>query len=258
MTPTSEKRTAKPPFPTTTTHTIRLCLFQATRRPKRLNKHEITTPWGKVRISGRLGQQHADVFEALCYEREKKATLEDGRIKLLIDPYRVMKRARIRSWEQFNDIVHELREATIEIIEPEHLACIGGILDHADKAFRSDGTPVTRFNPLTKNERALWRVEIGKAFCKLVMGDVWIGYDPAPIAALDRGISQAVARHILTHQTQPNGGWKLDTLIEAVTGKCSSEAMRNRRRELREDAEKLKELGIEIDGDRVRWNGKRP
>jgi hypothetical protein len=243
---------SKPPFPTTTTHAIRLCLFQATRRPQRLQKHEIATPWGKVRISGRLGQQHADVFEAICYEREKKATTADGRIKVLVDPYRVMKRAGISSKTQLDDIVRELREATIEILEPEHLSCVGGLIDHADKAVQIDGTPITRHNPLTGGERPLWTVEIGKAFCKLVFGDVWVGYDPAKIAKLDSGISQAVARHVLTHREEPNGGWKIDTLIEAVSGQCSSQAMRDRRRELREDAGKLKELGIEIDGDRVR------
>jgi hypothetical protein len=249
----------KPTFPTTTTHTIRLCLFQATRRPKRLNKHEIATPWGRVRVSGRLGQQHADVFEAICYEREKKAVMEDGRIKLLVDPYRVMKRARVRSWEQFNDIVHELREATIEIMEPVHLACVGGLIDHADKAMKADGTPITRHNPLTGGERYMWRVEIGKAFCKLVAGDVWVGYDPAAIAALDHGISQAVARHVLSHQTQPVGGWRLDTLIEAVSGPLDSVAMRHRRRELREDAEALRGVGIVIDGERVcRDKGEQP
>jgi len=251
MTATSSNN--KPPFPTTTTHTIRLCLFQPTRRPKRLNKHEITTPWGKVRISGRLGQQHADVFEAICYEREKKAMTQDGRIKLLVDPFRVKKRANISSMTQLEDIVHELREATIEIIEPKRLSCVGGLIDHADKAVRSDGSPITRYNPLTKGERALWTVEIGKAFCKLVAGDVWVGYDPAKIAKLDNGISQAVARHVLSHKDEPNGGWKLDTLINAVTiEEYSTQAIRDRRRELKEEAEKLRELGIEINGDRVR------
>ena len=245
--------TFKPPFPTTTAHAVRLCLFQATRRPRQLRGEAVKTPWGAVRITGRLGQQHADVLEAICYEREKKGELEDGRIKLLVDPARVRRRAGQTSGDGFRQVLDELMSAVIEIIEPEKLACSGHLIDHIDKARRADGSYITRENPLG-GERHLWRVEIGKALCTLVAGDIWIGYDPAGIARLDHGISQAVARHVLSHKTQPRGGWTLDTLIRAVAGsEIGDKALRDRRYELRLEAAALRDIGIEIDdGDRVR------
>lgn len=248
----------RPPFPTTTAHAVRLCLFQPTRRPKPLKNEIRKTPWGIIRINGRLGQQHADVLEAICYEREKRADLEDGRIKLLVDPARVRKRSRISSGEQFQEILEELMSAVIEIIEPDDLACIGHLLDHIDIASKNDGTILTRFDPLTCGQRPLWRVEIGKAFTKLVRGDLWVGYDPAPIAELSCGISQAIARHVLTHKRAPAGGWKLDRLIHAVAGKLSEQQIRNRRREVRDDSDALARLGIEIDDGRVLRVEQRP
>jgi hypothetical protein len=242
----------KPPFPTATAHAIRLRLFQPTRRPGQVKGETVETPWGKVKLWGRLGQQHADVLEAICYEREKKADLEDGRIKLLVDPARVRRRAQITSGTQFQSILKELEQAVIEIVEPARIACSGHLIDHIDFATRSDGTHITRPNPLTGGERNLWRVELGKALCTLVAGDIWVGYDPAPIAKIDHGIAQAIARHVLSHKTAPRGGWMLDKLITTVAGPLDDQAMRNRRREIREEAARLAEAGIILECDRIR------
>jgi hypothetical protein len=240
-----------PTLPTSTIHAVRLCLYQATRRPRQLRGEIARTPWGIIKVTGRLGQQHADVMESICYVREKKATLEDGRIKLLVDPARVRQRARQTSGDTYRRVLDDLMSTVIEIVAPERLACVGHLIDHVDYARRSDGTPITRRNPLG-GERHLWRVEIGKALCRLIAGDIWVGYDPEPIAALRHGISQAIARHILTHKTPPRGGWTLDGLIRAVSGgDVGAAVMRDRRRELRSDASALAEIGIIIEGDRL-------
>ena len=241
---------SKSPFPTTTVHTIRLRLFQPTRRPRYLREIEIITPWGQVLATGRLGQSHADLLEAMCHAREAKARTEDGRIKLLVDPARVRRVARLGG-EQLEKLSRELMEAVIQIKKPEELACLGHLVDHIDTAARADRTKITRYDPLTKGERNLWKVELGKAFCRLIQQDLWLGHNPALIAKLAHGITQAVARHVLTHKNQPAGGWKLDTLIHAVAGQMSPEALRHRRRELRNDASALEKIGIAIHGDRV-------
>ena len=245
-----QKTTSKPVFPTATVSEYRLRLFQATRRPKLINQL-IVTPWGKVRVQGRLGQAHADVFEAICYEREVKAELEDGRIKLLVDPFKVRKRAGCASGSAFQKIKVELQTAYIEIFEPIEKACEGHLVDHIEKACRKDGSIITRKNPLTSSERHLWRVELGKAFCKLIECDIWVGYDPSILTAFEHGISQAIVRHVLTHRTMPSGGWRLDGLIQAVAGELSAHSNRHRRREIRAEAAVFKKAGIVIDGDRV-------
>lgn len=238
----------KPTFPTTTIHAIRLCLFQATRRPKKIEKI-IETSFGKVRIKGRLGQQHLDVFEAICYSREKKRNA-DGRIHILVDPWEVRKKSGQMSGTTLKSINDDLMQAIIEIIDPKDLACTGHLIDHIDFARKSSSDEkITRTGPF--GERELWTVKLGEAFCKLIKKDIWIGYDPAPIAKLEHGISQAVARHVLTHKTVPNGGWKMNTVIEAAAGKVSPELLRKYRERIREDAQKMGEIGVIVNADRI-------
>ncbi len=98
-------------------------------------------------------------------------------------------------------------------------------------------------------------MRLGVALVMLLEHDLSLYYDPAPIARLQHGISQAVARHVLSHKIEPTGGWYLDTVIVAVAGIVPSKAMRDARFRLREDADELKALGLILDGDRVRKKG---
>lgn len=230
-------------FPTSTVHEHRLCIFDPTRRPRHTNRAKVETSHGVILRTGKLGQAHADVLDAICYCAEKRGETQDGRIKLLVDPAKVRKAANITGGRQLEALVVELQAAVIEIKEPVDIACIGHIVDHIDTATRSDGTPVTKPNPLG-GERKMWRVELGKAFCKLLESDVKRWYDPTPLAQLNTGIAQAVARHVLSHSTQPPGGWHLDTLISAVGAGSDGVSIRNRRRELTSEAEALAKIGI--------------
>ena len=248
---TSELR-KRADLPTATAHEHRLRIYQATRRPARIER-KITTAWGTIRVKGKIGQAHADLMDAILYCAKKKAETSDGRIKILVDPAEVRRRADITSGDQLRRLVDDLLQVVIEVYEPAELACVGHLVDHIDKAQRGDGTYITRPNPLGGGERHMWRVEIGKALCLLLDKDIWRGYDPSPIARLRHGISQAVARHIMTHSQEPRGGWTLDGLIRAVAGdEIDGQDLRNRRREIQADAAGLAAAGIEVDGDRVR------
>lgn len=236
-------------LPTATAHQSRLRFFQPTRRPKPIEEI-IKTAWGTIRIKGRLGQAHADILEAILSGSEKHAKLEDGRIKLLVDPFQVMKIANQPSWSTFKKNLDDLIQALIEIKEPNHLKCIGHFIDHIDKAVRSDGSSITKRNPFG-GEREMWRVEIGKAGSMLIENDLRLYYRTQEIASLKFGISQAVARHVLTHKTQPNGGWKVDALILALCPNIPAYSLKDRRKELVDDSEKLLVLGLKIENKRL-------
>ena len=201
------------------------------------------TAWGRIRVKGRLGQQHADVLEAILRSGQKPKELGDGRIKLLVDPAEVRRMARQPSTSTFHQVRDELMQALIEIIEPVRLAGVGHLIDHIDFARRPDGQFIVAANPLG-GERHLWRVDLGKALCKLIDVDLWVHRDPAPIAALRHGISQAVARHVLSHKRGSCSAWTIDTLIHAVSGELSSQQLWDRRTELRADRAALAALGV--------------
>ena len=248
---TTSDRRGKVNLPTATAHEHRLRIYEATRRPRWRNER-IVTPWGVIRIAGKLGQNHADLLDAILYCAERKAVKEDGRIKILVDPARVRKLAGISGGRQYQQLQDELLGAVVEILEPTELRSIGHLVDHIDFACRADGTPITRRNPLTRGDRGLWRVELGKVLCALLNKDIWRSYNPTYIARLRHGVSQAVARHTLSHSQQPQGGWHLVTLIKAVTGEIRGQELWNRRRELLADVEALAEAGVVVEEGRVR------
>ncbi|MFJ1337768.1 ABC transporter ATPase [Pseudomonas caricapapayae] len=183
------------------------------------------------------------------YRAEDRRDVSDGGIELLVDPAPVRKTISPSrySYTQIEKLLVELRAATITIETPRFdFPIIGGLIDHITPS------PMTRFDPLTGGRRNLWRVRLGVALVMLLEHDLNLFYDPAPIARLQHGISQAVARHILSHKTSPTGGWYLDTVIMAVAGLPSNQFMRDARRRLKGEAVALRAAGITLDGDRIK------
>ena len=198
-------------------------------------------------MTGRFGQRHQDLLDAFLWNAENYRETDDGGIEILVDPARVRKTISAdgrHSLSGIQKLIKELREVTLEIDTPK-LSIMGGLVDHVVKS------PMTRPDPLHDCERHLWRVRIGLALAELLRHDLPIHYNPAPIAQLQTGVSQAVARHILSHASQPSGGWKLDRLIEAVAGVLTAVDLRNKRREVRLDSSALSGIGIILDNDRL-------
>lgn len=238
--------------PTATALQARVMLYQPSQRPRHREGEWMETSFGRCRVTGRLGQRHADVIEAILYCAERCRNIEDGGVEVLVDPAkmrRTLSDSRY-SFEQIEKLLTELRAATIVIESPKlDFPIIGGLIDHVVPS------PMTRYDPLTGGDRHLWRVRFGVALVMLLEHDLSLYYDPAPIARLQHGISQAVARHVLTHKREPSGGWHTDTVIVAVSGQISSQAMRDARFRLKSDADELKAIGLILEGQRIR---KRP
>jgi hypothetical protein len=232
-------------YPTTTVTPARVRLFQPSQRPTARRGDWIETAWGRVRVSGRLGQRHADVYEAIRHtaldSRER-----DGQTDLLVDPARVRRAlGQQYSYSTLWRLLDEIMQAVIEIDTPS-VRGLGHLIDSVTESKKR------AHDPLTGGERTLWVVRLGLAARALDQYDIPLYHDPAPIARLQHGISQAVARHVLTHAQMPRGGWTLDGLIVAVSGALDEKALAKARYRVRSDAAGLAELGIEIDDDRVR------
>lgn len=187
----------------------------------------------------------------MLYVAERRRETDDGGVELLVDPATLRRTLSDGqySYQGIQDLLAELRAASIEIVTPEMEEhgerIIGGLIDHAVPS------PKTRHDPLSGGERKLWRVRLGMALVMLLNHDLSLYYQPAPIARLRHGISQAVARHMLTHKNDPAGGWKMDTLIRAVCGEdATNKTVQNGRYRLNADIENLAGLGIEITADK--------
>lgn len=244
-------------LPTSTAHQARLQLYQPTRRPVWMERI-IDTPWGSAKVRGKLGQVHADIIEAICRHAEDYRMVPvTGHMQILVDPYKVrvtVGGGKAYSRDTLWKMLTEMRESSITLEVPSRgLKVLGGILDRVEES------PATRLNKLTGKARHLWRVTLDPAFAGLMHGDLTLYYDPEPLAKIETGVAQAIARHILTHRDQPSGGWQLDRLIEMVGAGGNSATMRNRRRDVHNCAESLRAVGIQLaDGRLSRVNSEAP
>lgn len=234
-------------LPTTTAHQSRLQVFQPTRRPT-ITERRIETPWGHAFVTGRLGQAHADLVEAMCRNAEDWRKDDEGRLHVLVDPH-VLRKSMAGNvggsrypLNRISALVKDLMSAVIEMHVPKRgIRVMGQILNKVEES------PMTRVSH-NGTERQMWRCILSDTFLELLSDDLPLHYDPAPLALLKTGIAQAVARHMLTHEHQPNGGWKMDSLLEFVGVDVSNGTqLRNRRRELYEAAGELEVLGIIVD-----------
>lgn len=243
-------------LPTSTVHQSRLQLSQPTRRPKDVTRM-IETPWGHGSVIGKYGQAHVDFVEAIFRNSEKKRRDDEGGIEIIVDPYRVRMTAggdKQISWQQMQVLKTDVMRVVIDLRgNAFHKPITGHIIDQiTESKIKAPSRP----GAIHGNDRWMWYVKLGPAFVRFVDEDLRLYYDPTPIAALNTGIAQAVARHVATHKNQPSGGWKIDELIKAVGAGATSKAMWERRNEIREDAEGLKILGLTVENDRLkRENG---
>ena len=193
-----------------------------------------------------------------CAERRREEA--DRTIKLLVDPARLRKLlGEHYSLEQVWVLLGELCGAVIEIESP-HLSTTERIMGpvlavakYSRTETRADpfAGRVRRKNPPRSADRRMLTVRLGEAWTTLIRLDLPLHYNPSRIARLQYGVSQAVARHILTHRGVPNGGWTVDRLIATVAGDIHGQALRDARRWLHKDALGLAEIGIVVAGDRV-------
>lgn len=237
--------------PTSTVLQARVMIYQPSQRPVESKGQWMETRFGRCRVTGRLGQRHADLVESMLFVAERTRDVSDGGVELLVDPAQLRRTLSDHQYSltQIEKLLVELRAATIAIETQQFdFPIIGGLIDHVIPS------SMTRRDPLTGGERNLWRVRLGAVLVMLMEHDLSLHYQPAPIARFKYGISQAVARHVLTHKHDPAGGWHIDTLIRAVCGgDASSQKIRDGRRRLKRDAAGFAKLGIEItDENRVR------
>ena len=228
----------KPPLPTTTVTQSRVQLFQPTQRPTYRRGDWVETAWGRCRVTGRLGQRHADIWEAICFCAESKREF-NGRLELLVDPAAIKKVLSDKNYSSsgLNALLQDLTAAVVEIDSGGWIGS-GHLIDDQFKS------AITKPDPLTKQDRPMVLVRVGSAGRAFLTHDIGKWRDPALIARLPHGVSQAVARLVLSHKG--NGRIAIDNALEAVGVKTAD--LRNARRHIKSDVGSLQLAGIVVEG----------
>jgi len=229
-----------------TVHENRYCIFQPTDRPKE-KIIEMQIKNGTIKVTGKLGQTHKDILEFIKHNHLKYGYTQDGRIAFLVDLYQLRKALgkgnSLYSYETLEKMLKDLIRTTVEI-DTETMKITGNFLAQVTES---------KIELTTKNGtiRKLTRIEFSKLGTEIIEKDIKLFYDPTPIMKIQYGISKALARYCLSHKNQPNGGWKIDTLLQAILGETTPQAIKDAKRFLKKDIEQLKKCGIYIENDRV-------
>jgi len=234
---------------TATVHENRYSIFQPTDRPKEKTV-VINVNGGTIKIRGKLGQIHKDILEFIKHNHIKYGYTQDGRLAFLIDFYQLRKAlgngTSLYSYETLINFIKDLIRTTIEF-DTETMKITGNFLSQITES------KVEVTHSKLGIIRKLTRIEFSMLGTKLIENDIKLFYNPIPIMNLQHGISKALVRYVLSHKNQPNGGWKLDTILKTILGEdAKPQDIRKARYRIKQDAEKLKNCGIIIDIDNNR------
>lgn len=236
-------------LPTSTVVPIRVCAYQATRRPTKIAEQKTITAFGTVSVTGRLGQAHADFLDCAMHCSDKHRIDSVGRLQLLVDPHKLRMAMgggeNKYSAEQMKVLKNDLLQAILNIETPT-FKIAGHIVDDIREAKGVDAEDKRRW--AGSGTRQLMVVIFSEHWTKLINGDVKRYYDPTPLCRIEHGSVAAIARHALTHKCAPNGGWKLEGLIKAAGVQRQASKVK---KEIQESLVALAELGIGLDGDRI-------
>ncbi len=234
-----------------TVHQSRLSIFQATRRPRHL-KREITTPWGTVKVDGKLGQNHQDLLDSCFAVAERVVVGEDRRIFIQVDPYLLRKKLHGVPYQRIKEWFVNLRAATL-LINAKNLTGdnewkVTGIVDEATKSHKTIN--VARRNGLIgvaeNSPRHYLRVVISPTWSKLIFEDIGTNYRGQLdlILAMKCGAAQSIARQMLGHAGAAH--FSMEKLLASIGAEIGN---RNKFRVIHsvlKEAERFKIAGIHV------------
>lgn len=249
-------------LPTSTAAPTRLCLYQATRRPQLGTRTVQIEKIGSMIVIGKLGQVHANLMECLMFLAENHR-VKDNRLEITVDPFKLRKamwsgKERKKTSLRKNQPIYSAEQMLL--LESDLQAAVL-VTDSKTMQIRGHIVEKVRESIAIHDDQRKWSKEsegrkfqvwvISEEWTKVILNDVGRFYDPRPLCRIEHGSVAAIARHVLTHQHQPNGGWKLDGLITAAEVTRRPDKVRQ---ELSESTAELAELGIRVDGDRVKMS----
>jgi len=238
----------------TTESQNRLPIFQPSNKAVMVKDVEFETTYGKVKITGRLGQIHKTLLEACLFLKEDyyyNAEDEYPTLKLLIDPYKIRKFMSKNGGDYSYDVImnlfRDMKETNIRIEKKNGWKGEGNLISDVI----DDKKEITSKNQKIRKKKI---VALGILATQLIVKELKFFYNPKPIINLKNGISKAIARFLFTQDIKkmPRGGYKLDTLISFVNrDKLTPAQMRKMRKNFLEDKEALeKECNIFITKDK--------
>lgn len=240
-------------LPTTAAAYARLKIGEPTKFPTFQARH-VTSAWGEAIITGRIGTLHTIFIEAaLCHCLDYREH-SNGDLELLVDPAKLrqsLSKAGERcSVKTLNTIADDLLEVKIKskLFNEDRLGD-GKIITDIDRI----GTGTQDIKRHNGRLGKLWSIMVSRRYRDFLGNNIKLYYDPDKFSSLKSGVSHAVVRLIVTHKAEPNGGWIIDKILDAVGIDIKdSVALKHNRRYLKNDTDNLLKIGFVIEDGHIK------
>jgi hypothetical protein len=232
----------------TTESQNRLPIFEPSNKPRE-GVRVFEGKYGRLTVKGRLGQPHKNLLEVILWKKELHDYFKDGKskyLKVLYDEEKIrryLSQKSIYSYERYRILLEDMIR-TVITLETEKLKTQGTLIMQIDES--PVLKPVKSRSPIIPKQVPLVTIKFGAVATALIENELKFTYDPKPIMQLRSGISQAIVRYLRTHKDHPPAGYHLRALLENLEKQMEDKKWWEIRRYLKEDAEKLEELGIVI------------
>jgi len=212
----------------------------------------------KLTIEGRLGQTHKSLLETILWKKELydyiyaeqivgDEVIKIKYLKVLYDREKIRKHLSSNgkySWQGYEELLKDMMRTIITLEKEEGKRTRSPlVIDLYDSPTKK---PVSSRSPIIPKEVSLTTIVLGSVITTLIDTEIKFIYDPKPITSLSSGVSQALARFLITHKKHPQAGYNLRELVKRLG--CPAEGMgwRNIKRALKQDADQLEANGIAI------------
>jgi len=221
-----------------TVHHSRLPIFAATRRPTERIQWISENPWGRVEVTGKLGQNHRDLHDLVMTEGLEYDQGKQRELYVMIDPYEIQKKMGMSSSnvDYIDELLRDMKRTDVEIKYKDGGGAFGGIVSNIDREYKTIPGPGG-----CVLERHLWQITISQTWMKLYDTEIKVRCKPALniILQMRSGYSQAGARFFMTHANDISVSFQ--TFLEALGIEREAKLVR---RDMKPDAELLARLGI--------------
>lgn len=228
-------------------NTVRLAVFQPTRRPRMMTSTLMENEFGSVTMTGQLGQRESDFYHAMLATALDCWIEGAGRLCVKVDLYRV---ARVLSDKPYSGALAKihldrLKSATLRWRSKQRRGFEGAgniIADYDFAVEPGNGGPAGPFG----GNRRIYLIKFGEKWSQSVLDDIPVLYDVAAVCRFKYGITQAVAKLMLSHRQ----GWRqtLDTVLDWLLV-FERQNRRQAKRRLISEQRALCAVGIEFDGN---------
>jgi hypothetical protein len=213
--------------------------------------------YNKLTIEGRLGQTHKTLLETILWKKELYDYIYAEQIsgdkiikikylKVLYDREKIRKylsQSKKYSWQGYEELLKDMMGTIITLEKEGERVRSPLVIDLYDSPTTK---PTHSKSPIIPKETSLTTIVFGSVITTLIDTELKFIYDPKPIAQLNSGISQAIARFLKTHKSHPRAGYNLRQLVKHLGCPTEGTGWRNIKRAIKQDIEQLEAIGIAI------------